>query len=161
MSQPPARRDRDDALSFFRDRFGLDDRCLTRALDTALEHKIDHADLFFEYTTQDSVSLEEGIVKSGDRHLEQGVGVRVVDGTRQGYAHSDEISVDSLQLAARTARAVAEGPGETGPVALAGRESRDLYPVSRAPTDVPIETKVALLSEIDSPKGDEVYEGGG
>jgi len=78
------------------------------------------------------------------------VGVRVVDGTRQGYAHSDEISVDSLQLAARTARAVAEGPGETGPVALAGREGRDLYPVSRPPTDVPIETKVALLSEIDA-----------
>jgi len=73
-----------------------------------------------------------------------------VDGARQGYAHSDEISVDSLQLAARTARAVAEGPGETGPVALAGRAGRDLYPVSCPPTDVPIETKVALLSEIDA-----------
>jgi len=119
-------------------------------LGTALERRLDHADLYFEYTTRDAVSLEEGIVKSGDRHLEQGVGVRVVEGARQGYAHSDEISVDSLQLAARTARAVAEGPGEAGPVALAGREGRDLYPVALPPTDVPVETKVALLSEIDA-----------
>jgi TldD protein len=138
------------SLAFFRERFGLDDARLDTVLGTALERRLDHADLYFEYTTRDAVSLEEGIVKSGDRHLEQGVGVRVVDGARQGYAHSDEISVDSLQLAARTARAVAEGPGETGPVALAGREGRDLYPVSRPPTDVPIETKVALLSEIDA-----------
>jgi TldD protein len=138
------------SLAFFRERFGLDDARLDTVLGTALERRLDHADLYFEYTTRDAVSLEEGIVKSGARHLEQGVGVRVVDGARQGYAHSDEISVDSLQLAARTARAVAEGPGETGPVALAGREGRDLYPVSRPPTDVPIETKVALLSEIDA-----------
>jgi TldD protein len=138
------------SLAFFRERFGLDDARLDTVLGTALERRLDHADLYFEYTTRDAVSLEEGIVKSGDRHLEQGVGVRVVDGARQGYAHSDEISVDSLQLAARTARAVAESPGETGPVALAGREGRDLYPVSRPPTDVPIETKVALLSEIDT-----------
>jgi TldD protein len=138
------------SLAFFRERFGLDDARLDTVLGTAMERRLDHADLYFEYTTRDAVSLEEGIVKSGDRHLEQGVGVRVVDGARQGYAHSDEISVDSLQLAARTARAVADGPGETGPVALAGREGRDLYPVSRPPTDVPIETKVALLSEIDA-----------
>jgi len=146
MSAEPA----SSSLAFFRERFGLDDARLDTVLGTALERRLDHADLYFEYTTRDAVSLEEGIVKSGDRHLEQGVGVRVVDGARQGYAHSDEISVDSLQLAARTARAVAEGPGEAGPVALAGREGRDLYPVARPPTDVPVETKVALLSEIDA-----------
>ncbi len=57
MNDAPAPRD-DDTLRFFRSRFGLDDRSLTRALDTALERQIDYADLFFEYTTQDSVSLE-------------------------------------------------------------------------------------------------------
>ena len=45
-------------------------------------------------------SLEEGIVKSGDRHLEQGVGVRAQSGERQGYAHSDDVTVESLRIAA-------------------------------------------------------------
>ena len=64
------------SLSFFRQQFGLDDRSLAAALETTLERPLDYADLFFEYTTQDSVTLEEGIVKNGSRHLEQGVGVR-------------------------------------------------------------------------------------
>jgi TldD protein len=140
----------DRCLTFFRDRFGMDDRSLDRALGTALEREVDHADLFFEYSTQDAVSLEEGIVKSGDRHLEQGVGVRVQAGSRQGYAHSDEITVESLELAARTARAISEASGARTPAQVASGRRHDLYPVERAPTDVPVDAKVDLLSEIDA-----------
>jgi TldD protein len=140
------------SLAFFRERFGLDERSLELALGTALERAVDHADLFFEYTTQDAVSLEEGIVKSGDRHLEQGVGVRAVCGERQGYAHTDEIHLDSLCLAATTARAISERTGGERAVALPARavSAHDLYPVGLAPTDVPVERKVALLGEMDA-----------
>jgi TldD protein len=139
-------------LEFLHDRFGLDDRSLVTALDTALEREVDYADLFFEYGTQDSVLLEEGLVKSGDRHVEQGVGVRARCGERQGYAHSDDVTVESLQLAARTARAIAHESGETRSLAVrAGSgESRDLYPVAQSPTDVPAARKVELLGEIDA-----------
>jgi TldD protein len=142
----------DDTLGFFHERFGLDDRSLTTALDTALGRDVDFADLFFEYTTQDSVALEEGIVKSGDRHIEQGVGARALAGERQGYARSDEVSVDSVKLAAATARAVSEGDGASRSVAVRGpgRPAHDLYPVEHAPTDVAVERKTALLSEIDA-----------
>jgi len=145
-SPPAAER----ALAFFRDQFDLNDRSLETALDTALERKIDYADLYFEYTTTDSVSLEEGIVKSGDRHLEQGVGVRAVRGERQGYAHSDDLSLDSARIAAGTARAIADEPSARAPVAIAARvPSHDLYPVQTAPTDVPVASKVEWLGEID------------
>ncbi len=144
--EPPA----NVSLAFFRERFGVDDRALSAVLGSALERRIDHADLFFEYATTDAVALEEGLVKSGDRHLEQGVGVRVQSGERQGYAHSDEITIESLRLAANTARAISESPGRAAPVALRSRAtSPDLYPVATAPTDVPVERKVSLLSEID------------
>ncbi|MEE8507480.1 MAG: metalloprotease TldD [Myxococcota bacterium] len=139
-----------DALQFLHHRFGLDDRSLTRALDTTLERQVDYADLFFEYTTQDSVTLEESLVKSGDRHVSQGVGVRAQVGERQGYAHSDEVTVESLQLAASTARAISQAAGTPRAVAVrAGAPARDLYPVSCAPTDVPVDRKVTLLGEID------------
>ncbi len=145
-SPPAAER----ALAFFQDRFDLNDRSLATALDTALERQIDYADLYFEYTTTDSVSLEEGIVKSGDRHLEQGVGVRAVRGERQGYAHSDDLSLDSARIAAGTARAIADEPSARAPVAIAARvPSHDLYPVQTAPTDVPVASKVEWLGEID------------
>jgi TldD protein len=132
-------------------RFGLDSRALERALGTALEGPIDHADLFFEASTQDSVSLEDGIVKSGDRHLVQGVGVRAVAGEKQGYAHADDITVEALQVAAGTARAIASGSPRGGAVAVRGpgAPALDLYPVALAPTDVPVVAKVALLDAID------------
>jgi len=142
----------DDALSFFRDRFGLDDAKLAIALDTALERRVDYADLFFEYATHDSVELEEGIVKSGSRHVEQGVGVRAQTGERQGYAHSDDVTVESVQLAATTARAISQEAGAGGAVAVAaaGAGGPDLYPVATPPTEVPVDRKVELLNEIDA-----------
>jgi TldD protein len=130
----------------------MDSRSLEAVIETALSRRVDHADLFFEYTTRDAVVLEEGIVKSGDRHLEQGVGVRAQAGERQGYAHSDEVSADSAMLAASTARAISEGPASPGAVAVGGSAApaSDLYPVQTAPTDVPVGAKIAVLNEIDA-----------
>ena len=138
------------SANFFQERFGLDENKLGDALSTALENRVDAADLFFEYSALESVVLEEGIVKNGDRHIEQGVGVRARVGERQGYAHSDEISIESVGLAARTARAISTGGGSGGSVAVSGRQGgRDLYPVATAPTDVPVERKIELLGRID------------
>ncbi len=141
----------DTALSFFRDRFALDNRLLSGVLDTTLEREIDHADIYFEYTTQDSVMLEEGIVKGGSRHLEQGVGVRALCGERQGYAHSDEINADSMRLAANTARSISQCSGHNHAVAVgqSGARGRDLYPVAQSPTDAAIEEKISLISQMD------------
>jgi TldD protein len=140
----------DASLGFFRDRFGLDERRLAAALDRALARSIDWADLFFEYTTRDSVSLEEGIVKAGSRHVEQGLGVRAIAGERQGYAHADDVTVESLEAAAGTARAIAEGPGtQRSAVASVRPGSPELYPVAVPATDVPVPRKVALLEQID------------
>ncbi len=139
-------------IAFFRDRFGVDERSLARALGTALERKLDYADLYFEYTTRDAVVLEEGIVKSADRHLQQGVGVRVQTGERQGYAHSDDVTVESLELAASTARAISESSAAARSVRVrhVSPLEHDLYPVSCRPTEVPVQRKIELLGEIDA-----------
>lgn len=141
----------DSALDFFREHFDVNERSLEGVLSTALERNVDYADLFFEYTTQDSVSLEEGIVKSGSRHLSQGVGVRAQVGERQGYAHTDEISLDSMSLAATTARAISQQTSAPSAVSVStGTASRsDLYPVPRPNTDVAIEDKIDLISQMD------------
>ena len=139
------------AIDFFRDRFDLSEQGLEAVLGTALERSVDRADLYFEYTTQDSVSLEEGLVKDGSRHVEQGVGVRAISGERQGYAHSDEISLNSAQLAAGTARAISEtAESKTSAISPLASSTHNLYPLDVAPTDIPVDQKVSLLSEIDA-----------
>jgi TldD protein len=77
--------------------------------------------------------------------------VRAIAGEKQGYAHADDITVEALQLAAGTARAIASGSPRGGAVAVhgPGAPARDLYPVALAPTDVPVAAKVALLDAVD------------
>lgn len=144
--------DRPHAIEFFDERFGLDAAGLEGTLADALGGGIDYADVFCEYSVSDSVVLEEGIVKQGDRHVEQGVGIRAQSGERRGYAHSDEISLASLADAAHTARSIGSGGGRSASVALASRETRgdSLYPVATAPTSVDVSKKVKLLEAIDA-----------
>ena len=56
--------------------FGLDETHLARALAEIQAHKVDDADLYFQYTRSEGWSLEEGIVKTGSFSIDQGVGVR-------------------------------------------------------------------------------------
>ena len=141
----------DNETRFFLDAYELDEAGLTGALGTALTGRIDYADLYFEHTTFESVSLEEGMVKKANRYLEQGVGVRAVSEDKTGYAHSDEIDRAQLEASARAARVIAQGGGESKSVALASRgPSRpNLYSVPDPATDRPVIDKVELLRRID------------
>ena len=144
MSDVPA------PIRLVRERYGLAPSDLESVLGAALARGADYADVFVERTTQDSVALEDGMVKSGDRHVAQGVGVRAQVGERQGYAHTSEVSLESLRLAAGAARAIADGSGaERGVAIRASGRPQDLYPLATAPTDVPVAEKIGLLSAMD------------
>src|SRR5205823_2676341 len=117
---------------FFHERFGLSDGALERVLGTALERRADWADLYFEFRVNQTASLEEGMVKKATRNVSQGVGVRVVAGARSGYAHSDEVSLERLELAARTARAIADEHSATAALPA----TRAAAAASRAATGV-------------------------
>jgi TldD protein len=141
----------DKATSFFLNNYGLDDAALSRVLGQTLSPKIDYADIYFEHTAVESVSLEEGIVKKANRSLSQGVGVRAVSGEKTGYAHSDEIDLKQLIEGAKAARVIAQSSETREPVALAPLNAGrgNLYPVRESATERPITDKVALLERID------------
>mgnify|MGYP000057581079 FL=1 len=88
--------------------FGLDESHLRRALAEITSHRVDDADLYFQYTRSEGWSLEEGIVKTGSFSIDQGVGVRAVTGEKTAFAYSDDISWESLVDAARTVRTIAK-----------------------------------------------------
>ncbi len=87
--------------------FGLDDVALTSTLASMFTHKVDYADLYFQFTKSEGWSLEEGIVKTGSFNIDQGVGIRAVAGDKTAFAYSDDISLTALQEAAAATRTIA------------------------------------------------------
>jgi TldD protein len=136
---------------FFLEKFGLTESALERTLGAILGRRIDAADLYFEYRVNEEIGLEERIVKKAARSVSQGVGVRATAGETTGFAYSDEITVERLQLAAEQARSIAAEAAGSGSVAVPVLPSarRNLYPVRVPPTDVPIPRKIDLLQQID------------
>ncbi len=137
--------------AFFGDNFGVRSGDLEQVLDTALGKKADYADLYFEYRQNEGVSLEEGMVKNCSRSTANGVGVRVLAEAKTGYAYTDDITIKNLELAARTARAIAQDRAEPAavPVAAGRGAAHDLYPIQTPVNEVALEKKVELLYEID------------
>jgi len=62
--------------SFFAGRFGITRNDLESYLAEALSRGGDYADLYFEYLSTSSMSVDEGIVKSATQGVSVGVGVR-------------------------------------------------------------------------------------
>ncbi len=140
------------AESFFDSHFGITSCDLDKVLAQALEKKADYADLYFEYRVNEAISLEEGMVKHTSQSTANGVGVRVLAESKTGYAFTDDITIENLELAARTARYIAESHKSQLPVPVKGAKAAayDLYPVKEAVRDVPLDSKIALLHEMDS-----------
>jgi TldD protein len=143
---------RDDigAESFFDQHFGVTSRDLDKVLGRALEKKADYADLYFEYRVNEGISLEEGMVKNASQSTANGVGVRVLAESKTGYAYTDDITIQKLELAARTAQYIAHDQGSCLPVSLESEmKAHDLYPVKIQTLDIPLPRKIDLLHEID------------
>jgi len=97
------------------------------------------------------LSLEEGIVKTASKNISHGIGVRAIAGDKTGYAYSDEISLEQIRLAAKTASFIAadSGIGAIAPPVRIKNPGLNLYPLEIYPTDVPVEAKIRLLDKID------------
>jgi len=131
--------------------FGLDEAKLLKTLGTMFTHKVDYADLYFQFTKSEGWSLEEGIVKTGSFSIDQGVGVRAVSGDKTAFSYSDEISEAILLDAAAATRTIGrQGAGKVkigGSVVASG--GRSLYLPHDPLTSLDATEKVKLLERIE------------
>ena len=131
--------------------FGLDESKLLKALGNMFTHKVDYADLYFQFTKSEGWSLEEGIVKTGSFSIDQGVGVRAVSGDKTAFSYSDEISEAALMDAAAATRTIArQGSGKVkvaGSMIPAG--GRALYLPHDPLTSLDATAKVQLLERVE------------
>ena len=134
---------------FFFDRYGLAQADVERYLSAALSAGGDFADLYFEYQTSTSVSLDESMVKSATQGISVGCGVRVLSGERTGYAYTDDLSPERLLHAARTAALIASGPAKQPVVGLTNKPAHNLYPVPLPSVEAEVLAKVDLVQRAD------------
>ena len=131
--------------------FGLDESTLVKTLGSMFTHKVDYADLYFQFTKSEGWSLEEGIVKTGSFSIDQGVGVRAISGDKTAFSYSDEISERALLEAAAATRTIArQGSGK---VKVAGgmqqSGGRSLYLPHDPLVSLDATAKVKLLERVE------------
>jgi TldD protein len=139
------------AKSVLLEPYGLDESHLLDALAQTFAHKVDYADLYFQYTRSEGWSIEEGIVKSGSFSIDQGVGVRAVVGDKTAFAYSDEINATALLDSARAVRSIArKGAGQVK-VATKTKAStgRLLYGIADPILSLDATAKVSLLEKVE------------
>ena len=131
--------------------FGLDEVALTNTLGSMFTHKVDYADLYFQFTKSEGWSLEEGIVKTGSFNIDQGVGIRAISGDKTAFAYSDDISLSALQEAAAATRTIARyGQGKVKiSSAMHPHMGRSLYAPHDPLTSMDSAAKVQLLERIE------------
>ena len=132
----------------FFQRSGMDHQRVERIVADALTGA-DDGELFLEYRQSESISLDDGRIKSASFDTAQGFGLRAVSGEAVGYAHASELSEEALLRGSQTVRAVRSG--HTGHLALGptGTNSSlytDLNPLAL----MPFAEKVKLLEAMDA-----------
>ncbi|HZZ65127.1 MAG TPA: metallopeptidase TldD-related protein [Candidatus Baltobacteraceae bacterium] len=116
---------------------------MERLLAAALERGGDYADVFCERRLATSFRLQSGQIHESGVSVAQGVGIRVIVGESAGYAHSDDLSYESLQRAARIASLIAHD-------ANAGVRSIELAAQTVTPVyDAPASERAACQTYVD------------
>jgi TldD protein len=129
--------------------YALDSQRLQTVFGQIMTHRVDYADLYFQYNRSESWSLEEGIVKSGSFNIDQGVGVRAVSGEKTAFAYSDDISLQALTAAAQATRAIAR-QGSAGATQIVKRgNGHNLYAPQDPLASLKDSDKVALLERLE------------
>ena len=135
--------------NLFFQKFGITPNDLQRYLGEALSAGGDYADLYFEYLTSTSISVDESIVKSASQGISAGCGVRVLAGERTGYAYTDDLAPEKILRAARTAALIARGPAKSPIEGFKENLNHQLYPIASPSADADIAAKLELVMRAD------------
>jgi TldD protein len=135
---------------FFFERFALTQQDLEKYLSAALSAGGDYADLYFEYLTSTSITVDESLVKSATQGVTAGCGIRVISGERTGYAHTDNLAPERIMRAAKTAALIASAPAKQDVAGFKEADGpRNLYPVASAGPDAELSAKLGLVMRAD------------
>ena len=132
----------------FFDRTGMDRDRVREIVEDAVGNAED-GELFLEYRQSESLTFDDGHLKSAGFDSSQGFGLRAVVGELTGLAHASELSEAAIRRAAETVKSVCHGRGGTLAVPPNGT-NRTLYTDDNPLNGVEFAAKVEVLAEIDA-----------
>ena len=133
----------------FMDWFGVDQSTVARVMSELTSRGADAADLYFQHTRTNRLTLEDGIVSNANSGIEQGVGLRVVIGEQTGYAFTEDLTMQSMLAAARTASAIASGSQVIAPQSFNPSQAGNLYTTTVPWSDVGVDQKLPVMKFIE------------
>ncbi|MCX5512391.1 metalloprotease TldD [Kaistia algarum] len=129
-------------------RAGLDPAETEKVVAAALAGAED-GELYLEYAQSEGLVFDNGRLSGASYDTRQGFGLRAVSGEAVGYAHSGEISLDSIRRAGEAVAAVKGGRSGMLAAAPAGT-NRVLYTDENPLGSPSFAEKVSLLETIDA-----------
>jgi len=126
----------------------LDANTAQKQLDNAL-HGADDGELFVERSASESLTFDDGRLKTASFDTSRGFGLRCVAGETSGFAQSTELSPSALTRAADAVSLSKAGYDGT-PTASPRRTNISLYPDIDPVASPGFGVKVDLLQEIDA-----------
>ena len=131
--------------------FGIDEAMIRAVMAELTQRGADMADLYFQHRRDTAISMEDGLISKASTQIDQGVGLRVVIGDQTGYAFTEELTLDAMLAAARTAASIAA----RGPAAVPERfqypsiGQAGLYTLQTPWSQLGVEQKLPLIEKVE------------
>lgn len=122
---------------------------LENLLGSALSTGGDFADLYFQSSRLESWVLENQQVKSGSHSIDRGVGIRINQGEKTGFAYTDALNKNSIEQAVLTARSIARNQATHNGVNLRVHDVPALYTPTDVLHGVDNQAIIQLLNDMD------------
>jgi len=135
--------------------FGVDDVIVAKVMERLTRYGATHAELFFQHKRSRRLSLKNGVPAAPSIELIQGVGLRVVNHGRSGFAFTEELTAPSMLAAAALAADIANA-GTVFPAqsmhahALQIQPQGSLYSLSSDWSETEMGRISSLLARIES-----------
>jgi TldD protein len=130
--------------------FSVDEPTIRKVLAALTKNGADDAELYFQHSRSNSISMEDGIINRASAHVDLVVGLRVVVGEQVGYAYTEDLSLEAMLSAADAAAAIAKGGKPTVPESFASLEHRKFYELDVPWSDVGVDRKLPLVEKVAS-----------
>lgn len=141
---------RGSTLSSAMNHFGVSEEDMRKVLAAALEKGGDYADLFFEHTFTNAISLQDGAVNRCNSYIDFGMGVRVLAGDQSGYAYVENVTLEDMLKVARTAARIAASNRAGKPVALKEKPlKKNYYAIASSWEEVTLKEKMPYLQKLN------------
>jgi TldD protein len=134
----------------FLDWFGIDAPLIRRVMAELTANGADFADLYFQHRRSNQILMQDGLASAAGSQITQGVGLRVVVGDQTGFAFTEDLTLEAMLQAARTAAAIASGTAPPLPQHFDPQRQGDLYPVQRPWSEVGLADKLPLIQKIEA-----------